>query len=293
MSSNIGQIIMTKGLPGSGKSTWAREYVLTHPGSMRLNKDELREMLHAGKHTKYNEKQVLQYRDALTRLALAAKKTVIVDDTNLNPIHQETMAKIAEEYRVPLVIQSFMEVPLDECIMRDKKRDKMVGEKVIRGMYNQYVRKAPVMVEWDETLPSCILCDIDGTLALFGNENPYERDFSKDQVNTPVAYILDTMSHEDRPDDSSHPMIILMSGRSGKFEKQTREWLEAHSIPYDELHMRAEGDTRKDSVVKQELYEAHIKGKYNVLFVLDDRNQVVELWRSLGLTCLQVADGNF
>lgn len=286
MSSNIGQIIMTKGLPGSGKSTWAREYVLTHPGSIRLNKDELREMLHAGKHTKYNEKQVLQYRDALTRLALDAKKTVIIDDTNLNPIHQETMAKIANDYGVPLILQSFMNVPLDECIARDKKREKTVGEKVIRTMYNQYVRREPVMVERDPRLPMAIICDIDGTLALFGTANPYERDFMEDKVNEPVAEILEAFH---RPGTT----IILLSGRNGKFKPVTRAWLEKHQIPYAELHMRAEDDVRKDSVVKQELYEQHIKGKYNVQFVLDDRNQVVELWRSLGLTCLQVAPGDF
>jgi hypothetical protein len=57
--------------------------------------------------------------------------------------------------------------------------------------------------------------------------------------------------------------------------------------------MRAEGDTRKDSIIKEEIYRAEIENKYNVLFVLDDRNQVVELWRRLGLTCLQVAEGNF
>lgn len=279
---------MTKGLPGSGKSTWAREYVLTHPGSMRLNKDELREMLHAGKHTKYNEKQVLQYRDALTRLALAAKKTVIIDDTNLNPIHQEAMHKIAQDYGVPLLIQSFMEVPLDECIARDKKREKTVGEKVIRTMYNQYVRKAPVMVERDPRLPMAIVCDIDGTLALFGSANPYDRDFLEDQVNEPVAEILETFKARNKFTD-----IILLSGRSGKFEPVTRAWLDKHQIVHDQLYMRAEGDTRKDSVIKQELYEAYIKGKYNVQFVLDDRNQVVELWRSLGLTCLQVAPGDF
>ena len=50
---------------------------------------------------------------------------------------------------------------------------------------------------------------------------------------------------------------------------------------------------RKDSVVKQEMFMAHIAMKYNVLYVLDDRNQVVQLWRSLGLKCLQVADGAF
>jgi len=57
--------------------------------------------------------------------------------------------------------------------------------------------------------------------------------------------------------------------------------------------MRKTGDSRKDSIVKREIFEEHIKGKYRIQFVLDDRNQVVEMWRQLGLTCLQVAEGDF
>ena len=57
--------------------------------------------------------------------------------------------------------------------------------------------------------------------------------------------------------------------------------------------MRTPKDNRKDCIIKRELFDAHIKGKYYIDFVLDDRNQMVDLWRSMGLTCLQVADGNF
>ena len=57
--------------------------------------------------------------------------------------------------------------------------------------------------------------------------------------------------------------------------------------------MRKTGDFRKDSIVKKELFDENVRGKYNIEFVLDDRNQVVEMWRSIGLVCLQVADGNF
>lgn len=54
------------------------------------------------------------------------------------------------------------------------------------------------------------------------------------------------------------------------------------------------GDNRKDSIVKRELYEKYIEGKYLIRFVLDDRNQMVDMWRNeLGLKCLQVAEGNF
>ena len=57
--------------------------------------------------------------------------------------------------------------------------------------------------------------------------------------------------------------------------------------------MRPEGDTRKDAILKREIYEREIRNRYNVAYVLDDRDQTVRVWRDLGLTCLQVADGDF
>jgi hypothetical protein len=57
--------------------------------------------------------------------------------------------------------------------------------------------------------------------------------------------------------------------------------------------MRKKGDFRKDSVVKKEIYEKYIKDNFNILFCLDDRNQVVNMWREIGIKCLQVQDGDF
>jgi hypothetical protein len=57
--------------------------------------------------------------------------------------------------------------------------------------------------------------------------------------------------------------------------------------------MRDKGNNEKDSIVKRNMFEKYIRGKYFIEYVLDDRNQVVEMWRSMGLTCLQVADGDF
>ena len=74
---------------------------------------------------------------------------------------------------------------------------------------------------------------------------------------------------------------------------ETEKWLEDKEVEYVALFMRPEGDHRKDNIVKEEIFNNHIRNKYNVIFVLDDRNQVVEMWRSLGLKCLQVADGDF
>ena len=87
--------------------------------------------------------------------------------------------------------------------------------------------------------------------------------------------------------------IILVSGRDAVCRAETEKWLEDKEVEYVALFMRPEGDQRKDNIVKEEIFNNHIRNKYNVIFVLDDRNQVVEMWRSLGLKCLQVADGDF
>lgn len=148
------------------------------------------------------------------------------------------------------------------------------------------------MEKIDKNLPSAIICDIDGTLALFGDADPYDRDFLQDKVNQPVKEILYKMRRQDERTIRA-PFIILVSGRSSKFLEQTHEWLKRNFLSYDRLYLRKDGDFRKDVIVKQEIYEDHIKGKFNVLFVLDDRDQVVRFWRDQGLTCLQVAYGAF
>jgi hypothetical protein len=90
--------------------------------------------------------------------------------------------------------------------------------------------------------------------------------------------------------------VIFISGRDEVCRAETLRWLRwyfGHSFPAQALLMRPRGDNRRDAVVKREIYEREIEPYYDVAYVLDDRNQVVEMWRSLGLTTLQVADGNF
>lgn len=280
------KVIMTRGLPASGKTTWAKQQ-----NAYRVNKDDLRSMINNGVWSKKNEKHILSARDALIEVYLADKKDVIVDDTNLSPKHEVKLLELANKYGADFEIKDFCDVPLDECILRDKKRPNYVGEEVIKKMYNQFLRPQPPKIEYNPNLTDCIICDIDGTLALFPGKNPYERDFINDKPNDPVVRIL--RQFKSNRVITGEPDVFLFSGRNGKFKPATIDWLSKHYINYDHLHMREEGDSRKDSVVKQEMYDSYIKGKYNVLFVIDDRDQVVRLWRSLGLTCFQVADGDF
>lgn len=287
------KLIMTKGLPGSGKSTWAKELIDREPGIWkRINKDDLRLMLDNSKWSKQNEQFVLLMRDTMALAALDKGFNVIIDDTNLYPKHELHLKEVAKEKKAEFEVKDFTDVPLDVCIERDMKRINSVGKKVIMGMYKQFLRKIPIILH-DPKLPEAIICDIDGTLALFGDANPYDRNFLNDSLNKVVADILQVYGTI----QYGCPLLILVSGRKDKYRDQTEKWLRSNNIMFNFLYMRktlpeGEKDPR-DVIVKKEIYETKIKGKYNVLFVLDDRNQVVDMWRSLGLTCLQVAEGDF
>lgn len=271
------KLIITKGLPASGKTTWSRSQ-----NAKRVNKDDLRAMIDNGKWTSGNEKDILAVRDLIITHYIK-HSDVIVDDTNLAQKHEASLRELAVKVGADFVIQDFTNVSVDECIERDSKRHNYVGEKVIRKMYNQYLRQIPTVIT-NNSLPKAIICDLDGTLCLFGNKNPYDRDFAEDSINPAVECILRGTS----PDTT----ILFTSGRSDKYREVTQNWLDKHNLK-GILLMRKEGDERKDYVVKNEIYDNYIKYNYNVVFILDDRDQVVRLWRSMGLPCLQVNDGNF
>jgi predicted kinase len=289
------KIILTKGLPGSGKTTWAKRYQQDNQNTVLINKDDLRGMLHQNVFSKGREAFVIEIRNAIVIRALQEGHDVIIHDTNLAPKHEaamQEMTKLPEfKGKVEVVIEDFTHIPLETCIKQDLKRHSSVGEKVIRQMYNQFLVPPPASIEYVIGLPNAIVCDIDGTLALFGDANPYDRNFLEDRLNIPVANILIAIRR------NFNQSIILVSGRKDKFLEQTHEWLKRNKVPYDRLYMRKtlpEGELDpKDVIVKEEIYNEYLKGKFNVLFVLDDRNQVVDFWRSQGLTCLQVAAGDF
>jgi len=277
----MSKLLVLVGLPASGKSTFARELVAK--GWKRVNKDDLRSMIDDSKWSRDNEKKIIAYEDALVIMSLNKGWDVVVDDTNFG--HQERWKHIAGTHNAEFEVK-FFDVPLMECIERDSKRgDKSVGSKVIMRMYEQYLKPAKPSILRDK--PSAYIFDIDGTLALMQNRSPFDwLSVGEDKCNEDVARLLRILNN-------TNNKIIICSGRDEVCRDETKQWLEKHSLKYDELFMRKQGDSRKDCIVKKELYEENIKGKYNVLGVFDDRNQVVDLWRSLGLTCMQVYYGDF
>lgn len=283
------KIIMLKGLPGSGKSTWAKEFVSKNPGYVRVNKDSLREMMASYRPGK-DEDLILGWRDHFVVRALASKRGVIVDDTNFHPKHEARLKDIARQAQghlnqpVGFEIRTF-QTPLDQCIANDLKRPDSVGEKVIRKMWREYLYQKYEAPRFNPALPSAIICDLDGTLALHNGRSPYDTaKCDTDMVNPAIRGIL----------AESVGLFIFVTGREEKYREMTQSWLfEKTGFTCWNLYMRPTGDFRKDDIVKEEIYLTQIMGKYNVRFVLDDRNRVVDMWRRNGLTCLQVAEGDF
>ncbi len=295
-------VTLTQGLQGSGKSTWAKQQVGLGK-TVRIDNDSLRMMFdntywqNSPKVRKVTEPFMIKARDNLILLGVTEGKNVVVDAMHLSPRHLVHITDLVKDFsNVEVKIKSFLDVPIEECIKRDLKRDKSVGEAVIRQTYKDYLKANGLNfktypIQYDSTLPDCIICDIDGTLA----NNDWRDPFNTTKCDKDGAYenIINLLSQYWIDDESDRPQIILMSGREDSCMLQTKKWLADFQVLYDSLLMRKTDDHRKDSIVKKEIYEDNIQGKFNVRFVLDDRDQVVEMWRELGLTCLQVAAGDF
>ncbi len=278
-------IEVLRGLPASGKSTYAIEKCEKNKQWFRVSRDAIRRM--RGQYwLPKDEELISQIEKASVYVALSAGKNVIIDATNLNPKYRGWIEGAAEEHDCELVITNF-DTPVNECIKRDLVRANSVGEKVIRRMWHQYIVGEIKAPEHNSALPNAVIFDIDGTLAHMVDRSPY--DYSKVSTDS-----RDECIYHLRGLYKSHgSRIIIMTGRDGVCKKETLAWLDKHDIHHDLFLQREEGDTRDDSLIKRELYENEIRGKYNVLCVFDDRNRVVDMWRQLGIKCLQVADGAF
>lgn len=310
---DVRTIFLTIGLPGSGKSFQAKQMLIDEPNRWRrINRDDLLMMLWQGPWNGRNEDErvVTEVVETALRSAVSAGFDIILDNTFLNSKDRKAIHLIAEDIGDCVVVEKVFEVPLEECLRRNALREgaARVPDEVIIAKAKQFhvgkdgkfkglsdkvvpyvaVSREPLVQNQD--LPPAVIVDLDGTLCLIREGNRYDASRCEEDVrNDAVMHVL--MRFYDSCE------IIFMSGRSDKYRSETERWLQKNvrqeGLYKYSLHMRAEGDVRKDCIVKQELFEKHVKGQFNVLFCLDDRGQVVRLWRSLGLNCFQVADGNF
>lgn len=297
------KIILTVGCPGSGKSTWAREFIAKNPGFFNINRDDYRQSIMGHeerdeyKYTKKKESIVtyMQHDAAHMILCQDGTKGVIISDTNLNPERRLAWETFAKEYGWKVEYKVF-DVPWTELVKRNSRRgSKAVPIYVLRSMYG-HMRAYLGLPVYKGTpgKPKAVIFDLDGTLAIHTSRGPYELDKLSTDAPNPMVVEYVKMLHQ------AGYTIITVSGReSGTKEdsmcyyEATKKWMDSFSIPWEMHIQRNQGDTRKDDVVKEELFWNCIAPYYDVKLAVDDRNQVVEMWRRIGVECWQVAAGDF
>jgi predicted kinase len=311
------ELILTRGLPASGKTTWSRAWLLEDPEKRaRTNRDEIRASMF-GRHGVLEhaaEELITRAQRSAVKAALLAGRSVVVDDMNMRLKYARAWLALADEVSAEFRVVDF-DVPLDELLTRDARRqergDRWVGEKAIRDLHarfasNPFPAVTPLPVKEavparlyvpDESLPPAWIVDMDGTLALKqagdGSRGFYDwQRVAEDGPNPPVVDVVRAL-FTGSPYEDYDTTIIVMSGRMEEARAGTVTFLEREGVPHDALIMRADGDQRPDDVVKAELFWTQVAPNWNVRGVLDDRNSVVAMWRAMGLTCLQVAPGDF
>lgn len=315
MASKTHLIEILIGAPGSGKSTYAQKRIEEDKNCVVISRDAYRKMfkLAFGNSTDKVEKVITNALYENLRLLMTNKFNIIIDNTHCRmDVINELMQHISKYDRHNSYTVKFQvfDPPLKELYSRNvmREKDKQVPTEVIDRMFknlqtvlNYQNRKVLTDYEqglrlfsapdrlYNDQLDDCVIVDIDGTVAhMNAKRGPFE--WHRVDVDDPdyaiisLVYLLAFKYN-----------IVFMSGRSADARELTDLWLKTYlpGLNY-ELYMRNSDDFRKDNIVKKELFQNFIENKYNVMYVLDDRQQVVDMWRNdLGLKVLQVAEGNF
>jgi len=286
------KLIITVGISASGKTTWVDDFLYGKDSSswVNINRDDIRfnflsyaDGWDTYKFTKAKENEVSNVEMQQFNEAVEYGKNIIISNTNLNPKIRNKWVKLGEDNGYVVEIKSF-DISLEAAYKRDQFRGKFsVGRDVLNRQWKQWLEfSGSYKYVRNTKLPKAIVVDVDGTVAIKGDRSPF--DWSKVGQDTPRGFItLLLLSYLKQWESDS---VIFLSGRDSACRHQTLTWLSKHlHIPiYNiNLFMRKEGDMRKDSIIKLELFKDHIANNYDVLAVFDDRPQVVDMWYDIGI----------
>lgn len=289
------KIVFLKGLPGSGKSTYANDYLKSNKKAVRVNKDDLRVALFSKSFKQKNEGTVIDAERELVKLFLSKKKDVLVDNTHFNPIHETHYRTLATELGADFEVV-YLDVPVDECIRRDNirrlKGERSVGRDVILNMaWTNNIYRSP---------SNCVISDMDGTLADCKDRRQYVRnldnvpDFKPDWGKFFALVETDKVNEDVKTKlkqaKGTGLDVIIVSARPEYIRSKTESWLTRHEVPYDRLIMRGSSDHRPDEIVKKEMLD-NLLDKSKIQDWYDDRPKVIRMLRENGINVTDVGDG--
>ena len=296
-------VYLTVGASSSGKSTWAKLMTALHGDMVIACRDDIRRMMgFPPVGDKYQEKTVTVVQRGIIETALLAGRDVIVSDTNLNKQFRKHLIKFCHEMGADVQLVIF-DVPLEELVKRTKGRPEVeqiphsaiarqygsLQTQLKDGTLNQREFPVPSYAPYKrrDGLGDTVIVDLDGTVANHeGVRSPY--DYTKVGLDKPHEDIIKVV--QSLADDYE---IIFVSGRKDSCRADTEQWIREHIGMEPVLYMRRADDDRADFVVKNEIYDAEILPRYNILCAIDDRDQVTRHLRRRGIRVLQVAYGRF
>jgi predicted ABC-type ATPase len=304
-----------RGIPGSGKTTQAMKDQHLY-GGVLVGRDHIRKGLGiTGVGTPEQENQITALQNDQIHDAFENLLNVFVDDMNLKDSYVTRLKTIARSYGADVSIVDLRDVDVETAVARAKDRaargGREVPEELIRDLHRRFVLKQSSggkhrakpgqrkgMPEFYQPEPhirhadleDAVIIDLDGTTALkseYRGFYDYDERVSLDLPNQPIIRMVRGLINS-----GLYP--VFLSGRMDSCADATRLWIQKHVYcgSFD-LYMRKTGDTRPDYVVKDEMFARYVQGHFNVELAIDDRNQVVDLWRAKGIPAIQVADGNF
>lgn len=287
------KLMVMVGPPGSGKSTFAKKY--EEKGFIYINQDSQGREEHL----------------KLFELAISTGKDVIVDRMGFSKQQRSRYINLAKakgyETAITVLHESYSTC-LERCLKRTNHetiRDGKDATNALNFFFSKYERvednEADTVQRFWPNLEKqkVIVCDLDGTLCDVEHRRHFVRKpkgekkdwkgffdaMINDPVNVPVFEILNKFKFDYE--------IVFCSGRPDNYKRETVKWLDTNYLGDYDLFMRQRNDQRQDDIVKEILLDFEILTRYEPFFILDDRDQVVAMWRKRGYTCLQVAPGDF
>ena len=306
MAKEIKKIILTRGIPGSGKSTWAKAWVAESPETrIRLNWDDIRNML--GPYwvpSREHINKVMLWCAVNTAAYCDKPYDMVIDNMNLNPKSWKEVEEWIETYNASshatgMNVQYVLEfkdffTPVEECIRRDAMRTNPIGEKTIKDIWRKYrhfiqtqavERYVNNLRPHDPNKPDCIVIDMDSTMCFNTNGRPWYGEGSTEAMinDIPNEGVVNLVKSQGYP-------VVVCTGRNQDQLRVTEQWLNKHGVYPEMMFFRANNDFRTGVEVKSELMEEILK-IYNVVAVFEDCEPIVAKFREMGLTVLQPNKG--